>query len=108
MDDSFDPIDDKPRPDELSDQTRARAVLDRVLVRMPEDMRVVFVLCEIEQMTAPEIARLLDLPVGTVASRLRRGRELFEARAARWSAVEFAIDRACPGNFSGSNWSYQP
>jgi RNA polymerase sigma-70 factor, ECF subfamily len=37
-------------------------------------------------MTMSEIAGLLDLPEGTVASRLRRAREQFEARVERWQA----------------------
>jgi RNA polymerase sigma-70 factor (ECF subfamily) len=42
----------------------------------------VFVLYELEELTMIEIARTLELPAGTVASRLRRAREVFEQRAA--------------------------
>jgi RNA polymerase sigma-70 factor (ECF subfamily) len=42
----------------------------------------VFVLCELEEITVPEVARRLDLPVGTAASRLRRARGAF-SRASR-------------------------
>ena len=44
---------------------------------MPEDFRNVFVLFELECMTMTEIAHVLSIPAGTVASRLRRARELF-------------------------------
>ena len=37
---------------------------------MPMDLRAVFVLYELEELTVPEIASLLDLPSGTAASRL--------------------------------------
>lgn len=72
-----------PRPDELVDQRRARVLLDRVLEEMDLELRSVFVLFEIEEMTTAEIASLLDIPHGTVASRLRRAREVFEARVKR-------------------------
>ncbi|MBI2395523.1 MAG: sigma-70 family RNA polymerase sigma factor [Deltaproteobacteria bacterium] len=76
-------LDDAPLPDEYLDRGRARAVLDAMLEELPDDLRAVFVLFELEQATTPEIAELLTLPVGTVASRLRRARELFRAAAQR-------------------------
>jgi RNA polymerase sigma-70 factor, ECF subfamily len=75
-----------PGPEELLDEGRLRAQLDEVLDGLGEDARVVFVLIEIEGMSAPEVAALLDTPVGTVASRLRRGREQFRAVARRLRA----------------------
>ena len=50
---------------------------------MPFSLRTVFVLSEIEELEAAKIAELLDIPVGTVASRLRRAREDFRARVDR-------------------------
>lgn len=70
-------------PDELIDQHRARETLDRVLDAMEEDLRAVFVLFELEEMPTAEIATLLAIPTGTVASRLRRAREEFEVQVAR-------------------------
>jgi RNA polymerase sigma-70 factor (ECF subfamily) len=70
-------------PDELVDQRRARETLDRVLDAMDEDLRAVFVLFELEEMPTAEIATLLAIPPGTVASRLRRAREEFEVQIAR-------------------------
>ena len=75
-----------PGPDALLDRHRARALLDRVLEQMPWDLRTVFVLFELEEMTMAEIADVLALRPGTVASRLRRAREDFEARIARVQA----------------------
>jgi RNA polymerase sigma-70 factor (ECF subfamily) len=70
-------------PDELLDQRRARAMLDRILDAMELELRTVFVLFEIEEMSTAEIAALVGIPHGTVASRLRRAREDFESRIAR-------------------------
>jgi RNA polymerase sigma-70 factor, ECF subfamily len=68
------------RPDDLVEQRRARELLDHVLDAMDLELRTVFVLFELEEMTTPEIASLLSIPHGTVASRLRRAREEFQSR----------------------------
>jgi RNA polymerase sigma-70 factor (ECF subfamily) len=72
-----------PAVDELIDQGRARDLLDVVLGELPDELRCVFVLFELEELTMVTIAEMLAIPPGTVASRLRRARELFEAAAAR-------------------------
>jgi RNA polymerase sigma-70 factor (ECF subfamily) len=76
-----------PSADELLDQKRAREMLDELIAELPEDTRPVFVLHELESMTMAEIAGCLELPPGTVASRLRRARADFEASVARWQAA---------------------
>lgn len=73
-----------PSPEDLTARRRAVAVLDGLLETMELDLRAVFVLDEIEEMSRSEIARVLGLPEGTVASRLRRAREDFEQKLARW------------------------
>jgi RNA polymerase sigma-70 factor (ECF subfamily) len=71
-------------PDELVEQRRARSLLDELLGELPDELRRVLVLAEIEGLAAPEIAALEDVPLGTVASRLRRARSTFrELLAAR-------------------------
>jgi RNA polymerase sigma-70 factor (ECF subfamily) len=74
-----------PSADELTDQKRAREMLDRLLEHIELDARAVFVLFEIEGFTVPEIADLLKIPLGTAASRLRRSREQFQALVAACS-----------------------
>lgn len=71
------------RPDEVLDQRRARAMLDDALGALDDDLRVVFALFELEELTSAEIAVLLDLPPGTVASRLRRARVAFKEEVAK-------------------------
>jgi RNA polymerase sigma-70 factor (ECF subfamily) len=80
------PVDAGPALDELVEQKRARQLLDELIEQLPEDTRPVFVLFELEGLTMAEIATCLDLPAGTVASRLRRARELFAAYVARLEA----------------------
>ncbi|HEX4340973.1 MAG TPA: sigma-70 family RNA polymerase sigma factor [Polyangiaceae bacterium] len=84
--DEMEAADPSPNPEEFADRSSARALLDQVLAEMPIDSRSVFVLFELEEMTVPEIASMLELPVGTIASRLRRARELFHAAATRLRA----------------------
>jgi RNA polymerase sigma-70 factor, ECF subfamily len=71
------------RPDEEIELRRQRKLVDEVLKKMPEDLRHVFILFEIEELTMVEIASALELPSGTVASRLRRAREEFTRIATR-------------------------
>ena len=71
------------RPDEEMELRRRRALVDQVLKKMSEDLRNVFILFEIEELTMLEIASALELPSGTVASRLRRAREEFTRIANR-------------------------
>lgn len=76
----------EPDPEELLDRARARAALDAILDTMPLELRAVFVLFELEQLTISEIAPMLELPPGTAASRLRRAREHFQAAVKRIEA----------------------
>ncbi|WP_240488373.1 RNA polymerase sigma factor [Labilithrix luteola] len=77
------PMDERPGPDELVDRKRSRAILDDILDAMPDDVRAVFVLFELDQTSMAEIAGIVGAPLGTVASRLRRGREIFELEMKR-------------------------
>jgi RNA polymerase sigma-70 factor, ECF subfamily len=79
-------VDPRPNAEALLDQKRLRQLLDRVLDELSDELRVCFVLYELEGMSSPEIAELLRIPVGTVASRLRRAREAFELAAGRLKA----------------------
>lgn len=76
----------EPNAEQLLERREARALLDQLLDEMPEDLRVVFVLFELEELSTPQIAALCEIPVGTAASRLRRAREDFEERVARVEA----------------------
>jgi RNA polymerase sigma-70 factor, ECF subfamily len=67
-------------PDEIAHRRQVRRTLDRILDGMDDDLRAVFVLYELEEMTTAEIATILGIPTGTVASRLRRAREDFRHR----------------------------
>ena len=62
---------------DASDDQANVELCDRVLGKMNPELAETFVLYEIEGLSSPEIAALLEIPLGSVASRLRRGREQF-------------------------------
>ena len=70
-------------PEQLADRKQARQMLDRILQGMHADLRTVFVLFEVEEMSMSEIADVLGIAAGTVASRLRRARQDFETIVTR-------------------------
>jgi RNA polymerase sigma-70 factor, ECF subfamily len=72
-----------PSVEAVLDQRLARELLDEALSKLPADLLEVFVLFECEEMSTQEISSLLDVPSGTVASRLRRAREEFRATTDR-------------------------
>ncbi len=84
--DSLEQVSDPgPSPEWSAERQRFRERLDALLDRLPFEFRVVFVLFELEELSTLEIAALLGLPTGTVASRLRRARELYQAEVQAFS-----------------------
>ncbi len=67
--------------DTALDERRARRLLDDLLAGLPDELREVLVMCDIEELTMASVAEVLKLPAGTVASRLRRARQVFGERA---------------------------
>ena len=62
--------------------------VQRALDALPDDFRIAVVLCDIEGLSYKEIADVMGTPVGTVMSRLFRGRRLLQA-----SLKDFAVQR---------------
>jgi RNA polymerase sigma-70 factor, ECF subfamily len=95
--DASDQIDERPAeeldPEELNELRLARPLLQEILDAMGEEVRAVFVLAEIEELPTREIAGLLDVPLGTVSSRLRAGREEFQAAVRRLAARQAFAQR---------------
>ncbi|HKO51060.1 MAG TPA: sigma-70 family RNA polymerase sigma factor [Polyangiaceae bacterium] len=76
-----------PSPEQQVVERQARELLDEVLDALPPELRVVFVLFELEGLEVREIAELQQVPVGTASSRLRRAREEFSTIAKRVRAT---------------------
>ena len=75
------------------DRAQARAVLDKVLADMADELRVVFVLHVLEELPLAEIAAMVEAPLTTVVSRLRRAREELDAAVTRLQAREQGVHR---------------
>jgi RNA polymerase sigma-70 factor (ECF subfamily) len=73
-------------PDERTERSEAARMLHKLLDVLDDEKRAVFVLAELEQMTAPEIAEALGVNVNTVYARLRAARREFEQAALREQA----------------------
>lgn len=69
--------------DDVARRQAARAV-EACLAELSEPQRMVFVLADLEEMSAPEIAEALGVNLNTVYSRLRLARRHFERALARW------------------------
>jgi RNA polymerase sigma-70 factor, ECF subfamily len=76
-------VDPQSGTDELVEEKQTRALLDHVLSALPEDLRVVLVLHELEELSRDEIALALGWRPGTVASRLDRARSEFSRLSKR-------------------------
>jgi RNA polymerase sigma-70 factor (ECF subfamily) len=70
-----------------SDARRRARLAEAILNKLPEPQRSVFVLFEIEELSGERIAELLQLPIGTVRSRLRLARETFRREVKRLAST---------------------
>ena len=65
-----------PSPDEVLASVRLSEDIQAALLKLPLDFRECVVLCDVVGLSYEEIARAVDAPVGTVRSRIHRGRKM--------------------------------
>lgn len=70
-------VDLNPSPSAIAAKHDEQRIILEALRRIPIDLQIALELHYWEGMKGPELARVLDIPEGTVRSRLRRGRQLF-------------------------------
>src|SRR5262245_36440647 len=73
-------------PEELTQALQARRLLDTALDSLDLEKRAVFVMFEIDGLSCQEIAKIVDVPVGTVYSRLHSARADFQKALGRFKA----------------------
>lgn len=78
----------------------AREILD-ALAELPDGYQEVVLLSDVEELSYKEIAGVLDIPMGTVMSRLHRGRRLLRAALASYASGRGIGPRALPGHEPG-------
>lgn len=66
-------------PESILLQRSEWRLVERALEDLPVNYREVLLLCEVEEMSYQEIAAALGIPMGTVMSRLSRGRQALRA-----------------------------
>jgi RNA polymerase sigma-70 factor, ECF subfamily len=74
-----------PDPESASIERDERRALERLIAALPEEQREVLLLREVEDMSYREIAAVVEVPIGTVMSRLARARSALKAL---WPQVE--------------------
>jgi RNA polymerase sigma-70 factor (ECF subfamily) len=72
--------DPRPSPEALSSQTERTALIQKAIQSLPDASRAVLVLREYQEMSYHEIADTLDIPVGTVMSRLNYARKTLKEK----------------------------
>lgn len=61
-------------PSELAERSDSQKILEQALAKLSDDFRTILILREVEDLDYTEIAEVLDVPIGTVRSRLARAR----------------------------------
>jgi RNA polymerase sigma-70 factor, ECF subfamily len=64
----------------------------RALEALPEEFRTVVILCDIEGLSYEEIAEFVDCPIGTVRSRLHRGRRILRGKLLTYARKHGFVD----------------
>jgi RNA polymerase sigma-70 factor (ECF subfamily) len=83
----------RPSPLEMAERNDHLVLLESVLAEIDEPKREIFVMVEILEMTVPEVAQALAMPLNTAYSRLRRARQSFEEALAEHGAIDQARRR---------------
>jgi RNA polymerase sigma-70 factor, ECF subfamily len=65
-------------PETLALMPLVEGEIQRALDALPDEFRMAVVLCDVEEFSYEEIAQIMGCPIGTVMSRLHRGRKLLQ------------------------------
>lgn len=77
-------LDEVARPDTAVLSQDLQAAVREAVRSLPDHFRVVVTMHHLEELEVEEIAKALDVPAGTVLSRLARGREALRCKLNRW------------------------
>jgi RNA polymerase sigma-70 factor (ECF subfamily) len=88
---------EKISPLQMAEQVEQAELLWNLLEELDDAKREIIVLAELRELTAPEIAAAIDIPLNTVYSRLRAARQELEEALRRHSARSERRARVCAG-----------
>ncbi|MGQ9732491.1 MAG: sigma-70 family RNA polymerase sigma factor [Candidatus Zipacnadales bacterium] len=91
----FDPLAETGQPEGATLAGLPSEALQRALDELPDEFRIPVLLCDVEEMSYKDIARILSIPLGTVRSRIFRGRQ--RLRAALLESIALGGDNGDKG-----------
>ena len=95
----------RPSPEEVVMNGVLDAEVQQALDAIPEDYRIVVILALAEEMSYKEIAAALSIPLGTVMSRLHRGRKLLQAALLDYAKKRGILKSAPAVSRGETEWS---
>jgi RNA polymerase sigma-70 factor (ECF subfamily) len=75
-------------PQEVLDKTEMQVFIQNVVASLPADYRTALVLADMEELSYQEIADILQVPIGTVRSRIARGRSILKEKLLQLNFLE--------------------
>jgi RNA polymerase sigma-70 factor (ECF subfamily) len=91
----LDPPDDRANPERLLLDQVIEERLQEALNALPDTYHTAILLCDVEERTYEEVARIMRCSVGTVRSRIHRGRVRLRTKLAPQPLAEEAPRRQC-------------
>jgi RNA polymerase sigma-70 factor (ECF subfamily) len=88
VEDGAEPLDASPGPERGTLLVEMQRVLVEVLQELNDDQRIVYLMCEKDDLPIPEVAEALGVPENTVRSRLARARQIIAAAVDRRRTAE--------------------
>ena len=87
---------DKQSPDQAMLAASVSDDVQRALDQLPDDFRTAVILCDMQGLSYKEIADIMETPVGTVMSRLFRGRKLLAAALREFAVADALGEKYTP------------
>ena len=78
-------------PENILQAEQLRSEINKALQNLPEDIRVTLSLREFDGLSYEEIAKVLDCPIGTVRSRIHKGREMLDQTFSKYDMSNFEV-----------------
>jgi RNA polymerase sigma-70 factor (ECF subfamily) len=88
------------KPDEVLANRFLDRDIQKAIESLPDEFRMVVLLCDVQSFSYQDAADMLDIPIGTVRSRLFRGRRLLQKVLWEQAVAAGVIDATAPGRDS--------